>query len=172
MSTVTAIDVVGQILGIEPGSPAHIIRAHRPEYTEQNEAYYRAVFEPDAESEAAFPSRDRALVAIRVARHTGSQAVIAWYEGLARQLGATESQVEGVRDIASINLPLDGILAAAIDRADQVTLEPDTTNADHIAELQAAGLSPAGILALSQTVAFVAYQIRHIAGLRALGVTA
>ena len=35
--------------------------------------------------------------------------------------------------------------------------------------LKDAGYSPAGILSLSQTIAFVSYQLRLIAGLRALG---
>ncbi len=35
--------------------------------------------------------------------------------------------------------------------------------------LKEAGFSPAGILSLSQTIAFVNYQLRLIAGLRAFG---
>lgn len=172
MSVVAATDVVGQILGIEPGSPADQIRARKPEYVEQNEAYYRAVFEPDAESEAAFSARDRALVAIRVASHTGSDAVVEWYTKLASRLGATDGVISSVRNISAHSFPEEPEFAAAIARADRVTLDPVTTTTEQIQELQSAGFSPARILALSQTIAFVAYQVRHIAGLRALGVRA
>ena len=60
-------------------------------------------------------------------------------------------------------------LGAAIGRADLVTLRPADTEASDIQLLKDAGLTPAGILSLSQTIAFVAYQLRLIAGLRALG---
>jgi uncharacterized protein YciW len=172
LQTIVATDVVALIAGIEPGSPADRVRAGKPEYVEQNESYYRAVFEPNDESEVAFPARDRALVAIRVASHTRSTAVIDWYTRLARDVGATEDQIAAVSDLSSPVAAVDSKLAAAITRADRVTLAPDTTTEDQIAELREAGFSPAGILSLSQTIAFVSYQLRHIAGLRALGVLA
>jgi uncharacterized protein YciW len=50
-----------------------------------------------------------------------------------------------------------------------VTTRPAAAEASHLEALKDIGYSPAGILSLSQTIAFVSYQLRLIAGLRALG---
>jgi uncharacterized protein YciW len=50
-----------------------------------------------------------------------------------------------------------------------VTATPSRADAAHLRALKDAGYSPAGILSLAQTIAFVSYQLRLIAGLRALG---
>lgn len=171
VSTVQTVDVIDTILGIEPGSPAANLRAQKPEYITQDQNYYLAIFEPDAESRAAFPAAERALIAVRVASHTRSTAVVEWYSELARQLGATPAQVAEARVMDAIPFG-SASYQAAVKRADLVTLHPDQTGPEHIDELKAAGLTPAGILALSQVIAFVSYQLRLIAGLRAFGVKA
>lgn len=164
--TPTTDDVVSQILGLDPGSPVVALRADRPEQIAELQSYYDSLFAPDADSAAAFPVRDRALVAIRVASHTGSTDVAAWYEVVARENGATDEQVAAAKDVATPNTD-ESVLGSAIRRADLVTTHlVDTTRTD-IEALKEAGLSPQGILALSQVIAFVSYQVRFVAGLRA-----
>lgn len=169
MSTVSAVttdDVVSQILGLTADSPVVALRADRPHQIDDLQAYYDSLFTPDETSAAAFPVRDRALVAIRVAAHTGSDAVVAWYEGVAREHGATDAEITAARDITTPNTD-ETVLGAAIRRADLVTTHlVDTTKAD-VDALKAAGFSPQGILVLSQVIAFVSYQLRFVAGLRA-----
>lgn len=159
-------DVVSKILGLTADSPVVALRADRPAQIDDLQAYYDSLFSPDPASDAAFPVHDRALVAIRVAAHTGSDAVVAWYEGVAREHGATDAEISAARDIATPSTD-DTTLGAAIRRADLVTTRlVDTTKAD-VDALKAAGLSPQGILVLSQVIAFVSYQLRFVAGLRA-----
>ncbi|MGC4107971.1 MAG: peroxidase-related enzyme [Thermomicrobiales bacterium] len=165
-STITTSDVVSQILRLTDESPIVALRADRPQQVDELQAYYDSLFSPDAASAAALPLLDRALVAIRVAAHTGSDAVVAWYEGVARDTGATDAQIAAAKDIATPNTD-QTTLGAATRRADLVTTRlVDTTKAD-VDALKEAGLSPQGILALSQVIAFVAYQLRFVAGLRA-----
>ncbi len=171
MSTVQTADVIDTILGVEPGSAVAALRSQKPEYIANDQNYYLSIFEPDAESAAAFPALDRALIAVRVASHTGSTSVVCWYADLASSLGATQTQIDAVKDVSSTFADTSAF-GAAVRRADRVTLEPDTTEPQHIEQLKAAGLSPAAILSLSQTIAFVNYQLRLIAGLRAFGVSA
>ncbi|MGB3330270.1 MAG: peroxidase-related enzyme, partial [Thermomicrobiales bacterium] len=159
-------DVVSQILGIDTSSPIAALRADRPQQIAELQAYYDSLFAPDADSAAALPVADRALVAIRVASHTGSDAVVAWYEGVAREQGATDAQIAAAKDIATPNAAQTA-LGAAIRRADLVTTHLVDTTKDDVDALKAAGFTPQGILALSQVIAFVSYQARFVAGLRA-----
>ena len=166
-TTIPAVDAIDAILGADAAAVAGL-RARHPQHVEQLQAYHDAVFAPNAWSAAAFPAAHRALVAVRVAGHTRSAAVSAWYAAVARAAGAGEDQIAAAADVAHAwggATPLD----AAIRHADKLTLAPDTTRKADLDALAAAGLTPGAILALSQTVAFVSYQLRLVALLRALG---
>ena len=161
-------DAIDAILGGAAAGKVAELRRQKPELAAQLQDYYRAVFAPDAASAAAFPLADRAVVAVRVASHTGSTAVADWYAGLAAAAGVPAGTTGRARDAAA-GWPDDDRLGAAIRHADLLTTRPAATGPADLEALKAAGFSPAGVLSLSQTVAFVAYQLRLIAGLRALG---
>jgi uncharacterized protein YciW len=169
VSTVQTTDVIDGLLGLSPGSVAAKLRDAKPEYREDLQNYYLSIFEPDAESAAAFSVADRGVVAVRVASHTGSTAAADFYADVARTAGADDATITRARNVAT-QWTDETVLGAAIRRADRVTTEPITTKPEHIRELENAGLSSAGILSLSQVIAFVSYQVRLIAGLRAFGV--
>ena len=99
MSTTTATtDVINAILQVSDGSPITTLRDQKPELAKQLQDYYLALFEPDAESAAAFPLTDRYLVAVRVAAHTGSWAVVDWYATLAREAGVADDLLARVEN--------------------------------------------------------------------------
>ena len=58
---------------------------------------------------------------------------------------------------------------AAVRHADLLTKRPADAQASDLQALKDAGFTPAGILSLSQVIAFTNYQLRLIAGLRAFG---
>ena len=167
-SFTTSTDVIDQILGIDASSPIAALRAQRPELASQMQDYYDALFEPAGASASEFSRGERLLTAIRVASHTGSVAVIDWYELLAVSSGVESAMVVRVKDVAR---PWhdEGRLAAAIRHADQVTSAPSQTSKDNLDALKIAGFSPAGIVSLAQVIAYVSYQLRLIAGLRVFG---
>lgn len=163
-------DTIDTILGVKPGDAIAQLRGQKPELARQDQAYYRSIFEPSAESAAQLSLRNRALVAIRVASHTGSTAVVNWYTELARTNGATPGELERAEDLTNTwSTPT--VLGAAMRHADLGTTSPSAATAADLQRLQDAGFTPAGIVALSQTIAFVSYQLRLIAALRALGAT-
>ena len=170
MSTTTtrSTDVIDAILGVKEGDAISTLRRQKPELAEQLQAYYLAIFDPVPESAAAFPLLDRHLVAIRVAAHTGSQAVIAWHAKRARENGAADEVIARAQDVGAPWTD-ETPLGAAIRHADLVTKTPAHAEQADLVALAAAGYSPAGILSLAQTIAFTAYQLRLIAGLRAFG---
>ncbi len=161
-------DVVNAILGIDEDSPIAQIRNQKPDLVREVQDYYLSLFEPEATSAEAFPILDRYLVAARVATHTGSTAVADWYTRLAVDAGASQDALGQAANIAE---PVTGdtTLGVALRHADLLTTRPaDARNSD-LQALKEAGFSPAGIVSLSQTIAFVSYQLRLIAGLRAFG---
>ncbi len=66
----------------------------------------------------------------------------------------------------------DARLCALIAYTDRVSLAPRDTVADDIEGLRAAGLGDADIVRLAQLVAFLAYQIRVVQGLKLMQATA
>ncbi len=160
-------DAIDAILG-DAGPRVAVLRRQKPEIADQLQAYYRAVFEPDADSAAALSLADRCIIAVRVASHTGSRAVADWYADLATSAGAEATEIARARDVSdrwADSTPL----AAAIRHADMLTTRPASAQRGDLQALKAAGFTPAGIMSLSQVVAFVSYQLRLIAGLRAIG---
>jgi CMD domain protein len=170
MSTVstTSTDVVNAILGVDENSPIVALRNQKPTLVSELQDYYDSLFLPDPESAAAFPLADRFVVAIRVASFTGSSAVAQWYTDLATSAGVDTETLKLARDTSS-EWTGSSSLDAAIRHTDLLTSRPSEASPVALQALKDAGFSPAGIVSLSQTVAFVSYQLRLIAGLRALG---
>jgi CMD domain protein len=166
-STATS-DVVNAILGVGENSPIVALRNQKPELVTELQDYYDALFVPEPESNAAFPLADRFVVAVRVASFTGSTAVASWYSDLATSAGVSETTIQRARD-TSVKWDGQSSLDAAIRHTDLLTVRPSAASPADLQALKDAGFSPAGIVSLSQTVAFVSYQLRLIAGLRALG---
>jgi CMD domain protein len=166
--TVTG-DVVSGILGLDDNSKIARLRADRPSQIAELQAYYEAVFGPNERADAALPLADRLAIAIRVASRTRSSAVVSWYAERARSNGTNEATISRLSDVTS---PWTGTAAldAAVRHADLVTTSPVSARPSDLQALKDAGFSPAGIVSLSQVIAFVSYQLRLIAGLRALGV--
>ncbi len=170
MSTVqtTGTDVVNAILGIDGTSPIAQLRNQKPELAEQLQAYYDALFNPTEASSAEFPTQDRFLIAARIASHTDSTAVAEWYAAKAICSGIPAETIARARDVAA-TWPDQTTLGASVRHADLVTLTPSETSQESLQRLKDSGLTPAGILSLAQVIAFVSYQLRLIAGLRAFG---
>jgi uncharacterized protein YciW len=168
--TRTATDVVAAILGEDTYARIEHLRLANPQQIDDLQAYYAAIFDPEPASLEALDLETRALVAIRVASHTRSRQVIDWYSDLAQSAGASEASIVLAAEPGA--LPGDAPrLTAALHRADRIAIDPASAEREDIEALEAAGFTPAGILSLSQVIAFVAYQVRFIALLRALGGT-
>lgn len=168
LSPVTTGDVVSAILGASDRGRVAELRNRKPEQIGELQNYYLALFEPEEISARELPLASRYLVAIRVASHTHSQAVANWYADLARTAGVDENAIVRAANVGSTWSDLTP-LGAAIRHADLLTTQPSAAQPADLRALKEAGYSPAGIVSLSQTIAFVNYQLRFIAGLRALG---
>lgn len=101
----------------------------------------------------------RAALAARIARANADTTLAAHFAAMA------DAEHAPLTDPAQ---PAPGRIAAAVAFADAVAMHPRDVAADDIAGLQAAGVSDADIVRLTELVAFLGYQIRLVAGLRLL----
>jgi uncharacterized protein YciW len=168
VTSVQTTDVVNSILGIDDNSPIAILRNQKPTLIAELQDYYLSLFEPTESSAEALPVIDRYLVAVRVASHTNSVAVANWYAQLAQAKGVSDETLAQIRDVSVPNEDQTP-LGAAIRHADLLTTRTSAARKSDLQALKDVGYSPAGIVSLAQTIAFVSYQLRLIAGLRAFG---
>lgn len=164
----TRVDVVDAILSPSGAEAVVDLRNEKPELGAQMQQYYDAVFQPSADSASQLSPTERWLVAIRTAAHTNSAAVMDWYEARARATGIDDALIAKARAIED---PWNGDprTTAIMRHVDLIVTRPVESSRTDMTVLQDAGLTPGGIVALSQVVAYVSYQLRLVATLRALG---
>jgi len=148
----TPDDVIDQAAGLSPGDPLHDARRLRATVVAATQASHDALlFQPVPGLSVA----DRLRVAAHACEAAGAPA-LAWH--YARLL-------DGVPDADGNASPA---LAAMRRFAATLTTDPRRGDRAAIQALKAAGLDDRAIVALAQLVAFLSYQTRVVAGLRAL----
>ncbi len=160
------MDVIRAVAGIAPGSALAALRRERSDAMHHTEGSYAALLDP---AEPAGVSRaERHLIALRVAILNDDAPLAGHFRErlrLTETSGATIAAVERFPDGAALPQRLTTIMR----HVDLVTREPRTATPTHVAELQAAGVTPRDIVTIAQLIAFVSYQVRLLAGLRLLG---
>lgn len=157
-------DVIGRIAGVTPGSRADRARQAKPELVAGAQAYFEATVAPD--EPGGLSHSERALIAYRVARLTPQRETAAFYRERLDALG-----IDGATIAAVERFPDGGIeerFATILQHVDLLTIAPREASPDDLRALEEAGLGPFEIVSLAQLAAFVSYQARLVATLRAL----
>jgi len=159
------VDALAEIAGITPDSPIARLRATRPEIVRHTQATFLAIFEPSDDSELSRTEREAA--AVHFGTLTQSPELTEWHR---QRLQATGPAGEQLAQIGTTFDPIDLTLReqAILRHVELLTLRPATATDADIRALEAAGLSPAAIVTLAQLVAFLSFEIRAIAALRAI----
>lgn len=147
-------DLINTILGIAPDSPLGRLRAQRPDILRHTQGSYDVLLHPT--DPGGLSLAERALVALRVAEQAGHAGLAAHYRVLLQQREA---------GLASSPSPR---LQRLLDHVALVAATPGKATRAHIEALEQLGLSARDIVALSQLVAFVSYQVRAAFGLALL----
>lgn len=195
MSTIIP-DVIDHLAGIRPGSSLDRLRDQRPQARENAQKSYLALFQPEFPGDVT--ALERYAVATFVAglhrqpdiaefyaaelQTLGSSEIAATLEAeIAR--GATEGpygryprgpltveDVEGpeYRVAADHKDRFGSRLAAALEHAHLLVFHPRDASPAALQKLFDAGWSTTDIVTLSQLVSFLSFQIRVVAGLKAL----
>lgn len=148
-----ADDLLNALADIAPDSELAQARQVRHAATQHAQGSYAVLF---GQQDDDFPLPDRLALAAQLAEWHTQPGLQAHY--LQQRASQPDRPAGGAseRDRA----------AEAFAR--RLTFEPVSAAPAHISELQQAGWSPRGIVTLAQLVAFVSFQSRLLAGLRAL----
>jgi uncharacterized protein YciW len=154
-------NVVEKQAGLLPGSAAHQALLARAEIIAMTQATHDAALTPN--DPGGLSHAERAALAVRIARLNADEGLAAHYDALMRAASASA-------DIARIAEPdfkgTDRRVQAMIAYTDLASGSPkDATGAD-IEALKQAGIGDADIVRLAELNAFLAYQIRLVAGLK------
>jgi uncharacterized protein YciW len=142
-------DVIDTLAGIS-GSALAGLRRQRPDVVKHLQGSDDVIFAP--RDDGGFTRAERAAAALRIATLLRDGVLEAHYR---RRLGDAK--------------PLEGPRGGAVLRhVERITTNPDAAARADIDALLAAGLTPHGVVSLSQLIAFVNFQSRVLAGLRML----
>ncbi|MCF3934532.1 hypothetical protein L1787_14070 [Acuticoccus sp. M5D2P5] len=109
---------------------------------------------------------ERAALAVRIARQNEAETLVSHYRALFETAGAP-AEIAPLADPAFTGGD-DKRLTAILAYMDQVAVTPREATAEEITAMQAAGVADADIVRLAELNAFLAYQIRLVAGLSLL----
>lgn len=144
-------DVIDALVPLHATSPLHAVRHQRDKVVAATQGSHDAIFDPALPGLAL---AERLLAAHTVARLSGSTALEAHYRDRLDRLPATPPDGERVQAILAF--------------AEVLTEHPVQGDRIALLKLPAAGLSTPEIITLAQLIAFVAYQVRVVAGLQAM----
>lgn len=190
-------DVIDRLAGIAADSQLGRVRDERRQARDYAQASYRALFEPDDPASVAPTERFAlALFGAGLHRQTGTEAfyrehliALAPAAGFVEALDAeiargrahgpygsfpagplsAEDKPGPIHRVEAANRQaLGGRLPAALEHAHLLVFRPRDASPEALRALLEAGWSTAGIVTLSQLVAFLSFQIRTVAGLRIL----
>ena len=160
----TGTDVVDAVVGLTAGSPVAVLRRQREAFVRHTQGSHDVLITPV--DPAGVSLIERAVVALRVASIERDAALVAHYRARLAAVDADRTAVAAGEGGAADGVP--PRLAAILDHVSLVTTAPASASKARLDALRQAGLAPRDIVTITQIVAFVSYQVRVVAGLRAL----
>jgi CMD domain protein len=161
----TEADIVDSAAGLAPASPIAALRRQREVFVRHTQGSHDVLITPA--DPAGVSLIERAAVALRVASIEQDAALIGQYRTRLRQVGADAATLDAAEHGAEA-MDVQPHLAAILRHATLVATAPGSADQARLDALRNAGLAPRDIVTIVQIVAFVSYQVRVVAGLRAL----
>ncbi len=165
----TPADLVDSLVPLGADDAVFAVRHKRDKVVAATQGSYDCIFDPAL----AGPSlAERLLAAHAIVRLAGSTALEAHYRDRLLALAGTAALTPSQR-AALDGAPVDGLAAdprlqAILGFTRKLTERPVEGDREALLELPAAGLATPEVVALAQLIAFVAYQLRVVAGLQAM----
>jgi CMD domain protein len=157
-------DVVDQVAGLDDGSATHALRHTREKVAAATQGSYDALFD------AALPGLtlgERLLVALYACRLTPAPELAGHYRARLADTPVDANALQAV-DHGDVDALADTRLRAILTFTRTLIERPIEGDRDALLRLPAAGLATADVVTLAQLIAFLSYQTRLVAGLRAL----
>lgn len=165
-SSLPAADLIDTLAALPAGSAVHAVRHQRDKVVAATQGSYDSIFDPALNGPSL---AERLLAAHSIVRLAGSTALQAHYRERLLALPALTPTQQAALD----GQPLDSLggddrLQAILAFSRTLTERPVDGDQAALLQLPAAGLATPEVIALAQLIAFVAYQLRVVAGLQAL----
>ncbi len=157
-------DVVDNVAGLAAGSATHALRHQREKVAAATQGSYDALFDPAL---PGLPLTERLLVALYAARLTPAPELVAHYSARLAQAGADAALVT-VAGQGNPDSLADPRLRAMLAFTRTLIENPVAGDEAALKALPAAGLATPEVVTLAQLIAFLSYQVRLVAGLKAL----
>jgi uncharacterized peroxidase-related enzyme len=159
-------DLVDACVPLAEGSTVHAVRHQRDKVAAATQGSYEALFDAALSGPSLV---ERLLAAHAIARSAGSVALQAHYRARLDALAPLSAAQQAAADGAPVeSLGADARLQAVLAFTRTLTDRPVEGDREALLKLPAAGLATPEVVALAQLIAFVAYQVRVVAGLQAL----
>jgi len=162
MSGIDANDVVLGEVGIEADSALRAVLETRADVLAMTQATHDAALRPA--DPGGLTHGERAALAARIARLNREEGLAAHYETMLRE-ASPAPETARLADPA-FKGAAGTRLAALASYTDLASLSPKDAGAEDIQSLKDAGIDDADIVRLAELNAFLAFQIRLVAGLR------
>lgn len=150
-------DAIDQAAGLSENGLIFDLRADRPEFLNGAEDCRKSVLLP--QEDLGLSPALRNAIARRVAGSAGMPALLSQYP---------QPDEQELQALADGGEPTDPLLKAIADHTDMIAQQPKSASRAHLEQLQQAGLSVPQVIALSELLAFVCFQIRVVHGLALL----
>ncbi|MDY7578964.1 CMD domain protein [Herbaspirillum sp. RTI4] len=162
-------DVIDQLTGLQADSSLHALRHLREKVVVATQGSYDTLFDPALEDIAL---DERLLVALYACRLSGAHVLAAHYRSRLEAIPAGAEQADPAQlAVAATGEPEQlpqGRLRAMLLFTRALTQRPVEGDKAALLTLPAAGISTPAVVALSQLIAFISYQVRVLAGLHAM----
>jgi CMD domain protein len=158
-------DVINQFAGIAPRSDLAQLREQRPETLGYAQGSFDALLEPD--HPGGVSRAEREAIALRVATLERFPDLAGFHRERLRALGVSDTEIDAIVLFPGAGV-LSARLAAIVRHTDLLTIDSRRGSPEALADLKQAGLAAADIVTISQLIAYLSYQIRIIALLRAM----
>jgi uncharacterized protein YciW len=145
----TGPDVIDTAAGLLPQSPVALLRRQREAFVQHAQGSHDVLLVP-AEP-GGLSLTERAAIALCVATMERDDALIVHYRARLERASGVSPRLDSILDHVRL-----------------IVSNPREATRARLDELIAIGLAPRDIVAITQIVAFVSYQVRVVAGLRAL----
>jgi CMD domain protein len=155
-------DVMDTLAGLS-GSPFAGLRRQRPDVVKHLQGSDGVIFSPA--DDGGLTRAERAAAALRIATLLRDETLGGHYRARLSALDPSGTLAHTVEGKAQIT---EGRWDAILAHVDLVTRGPGSAERKDIDNLLAAGLSSHAVVSLSQLIAYVNFQSRVLAGLRAL----
>ena len=157
-------DLVDQLVGLQADTPLHAVRHRRDKVVSATQGSYNALFDPEL---AGLSLVERLAVAVYACRLTPAPELQAHYLAALDAAGVDTA----TRELVISGSPADAAdarLAAILTFTGKLIENPVEGDEAALKTLPAAGLSTPAVVTLSQLIAFLSYQVRLVAGLKAM----